>query len=255
MRPAAVVFRPSYLLSCASATKALAFASKALDPCSEGISFKFPIQSIAGFKNLASNDGSVEGKKFYTSASGASGASGPTGASGGGYVPYTSEDFPMDEDGMPPQRSYADSNLDARMRMKAYRREALQQRYASEMEIDRNKYDLDPAKLLQKGDPDTIQGVIKEIITQGYFVTLPEGKEGFLSSRELGCIGGIPLLSKLMKVGQEITCRAVRVGGYGRLVIAIKKDTPVDMPDRPYQGFRQGPGDRDLPSRRWRNNR
>lgn len=235
-----MIFRPSNLLPCASATKTIAFANKAFNPCAEGFSFKDSTQFIPGF-----NDGCVKGKVFFSS----------SGNKGYDYVPYTSEDFPMDEDGMPPQRSYADSNLDARMRMKAYRREAMQNRHPAEMDLDPNRYDLDPEKLLKKGDPDTMQGIIKEIITQGYFVTLPEGREGFLPQRELGCIGGIPLLSKLMKVGQEITCRAVRVGGYGRLVIAIKKDTPVDMPDRPYMGFRQGKGDRELPSRAAQNNR
>lgn len=235
-----MIFRPSYLLSCATATKTISFANKnasyALGPCAEGVSFRCSTQftpaqggskSASGWRGI---DAPLRGKVFYSSTSDRS-----------------QGDYTQDDD-MPPQRTYADVNLDARMRMKAYRREALQQRHAAEMEEDANRYDLDPAKLLKKGDPDTVQAIVKEVIQVGFFVDLPSGKEGFLPARELGTTGGVALLEKLFKVGQEITVRSVRIGGYGRDVVAIKKDTPVDLPGRPYIPPRGPPGE-NLPYR------
>ncbi|KAH7300402.1 hypothetical protein KP509_24G060800 [Ceratopteris richardii] len=102
-------------------------------------------------------------------------------------------------------------NLEAKMRMKQYRREAMLQRRQQELEEEQRTFQLDYTTIYQKGHPGTVQGVIKEIIHLGYIVTLPNGREGLLAASHLGCSGGIPLLERLFKVGQEITIRVIPV--------------------------------------------
>lgn len=123
------------------------------------------------------------------------------------------------------------------MNMKAYRREAMQQRRAYEIEEEEAaKVDLDPEKLLQPGDPDTVQATIYKTIPVGYFLTLPNGKDAYLPARELGTSGGILLLQKIFKPGQVLTVRVVRMGGGGRAIVAIRKDTPVMLHEKPLGG-------------------
>ncbi|KAH7276352.1 hypothetical protein KP509_39G003900 [Ceratopteris richardii] len=102
-------------------------------------------------------------------------------------------------------------NLEAKMRMKQYRREAMMLRRQQELEEEQRTFQLDYTTIYQKGHPGTVQGVIKEIIHLGYIVTLPNGREGLLAASHLGCSGGIPLLERLFKVGQEITIRVIPV--------------------------------------------
>ncbi|MCO5548310.1 hypothetical protein L7F22_001767 [Adiantum nelumboides] len=102
-------------------------------------------------------------------------------------------------------------NLEAKMRMKQYRREAMMQRRQQELEEEQRTFQLDYTSIYQKGHPGTVQAVIKEIIHLGYFVTLPNGREGLLAASHLGCSGGIPLLERLFSVGQEITVRVIPV--------------------------------------------
>lgn len=118
--------------------------------------------------------------------------------------------------------------LEARMRIKAYRREALLQRRSAELEEEAKKIDLDPAKLLKKGDPSTVQAVIKDIIPVGYFLAMPNGKEGFLPSTDFGFSGGVVILQRLFKVGQVLTVRVVRVGSGGREILSMRKELPSE---------------------------
>jgi ribosomal protein S1 len=106
--------------------------------------------------------------------------------------------------------------------MKQYRREAMQQLREKELEEERKNFQLDYSKMYKPGDPGTVQGVIREINSVGYFVTLPNGREGFLSAMHLGCSGGIPLLERLMQVGSEVTVRVIPVyhpGGRDRCYV------------------------------------
>ena len=107
-------------------------------------------------------------------------------------------------------------NLEAKMRMKQYRREASHRQRALEIEEEERNFQLDYSKMYKKGDEGTMQGVVKEINTVGYFMKLPNGREGFLPCSQLECMGGIPLLSRLFKVGDEITVRAEIVGDGGK---------------------------------------
>ena len=113
-------------------------------------------------------------------------------------------------------------NLEAKMRMKQYRREAEQQRRQMELDEEARTFELDYSKMYKKGDPGTVQGIIKGIHNVGYFIDLPNGREGFLAAMHLGCSGGIPLLERLMKVGTEIAIRVIPVphpGGRDRCYV------------------------------------
>ncbi|KAI5072013.1 hypothetical protein GOP47_0012119 [Adiantum capillus-veneris] len=130
----------------------------------------------------------------------------------------------------PMQSSYESStirrrpyNVEAKMRMKAYRREAMQRQYAQEIEDEEKYFQIDHEAMYKKGDPGTVQGIIRDYSTVGYFVTLPNKREGFLACSQLGCSGGIPLLQRLYKVGDEITVRAEIVGDGGRDRLYTKK--------------------------------
>lgn len=96
------------------------------------------------------------------------------------------------------------------------------------MEEEAKKIDLDPAKLLKKGDPSTVQAVIKGIIPVGYFLAMPNGKEGFLPSTDFGFSGGVVILQRLFEVGQVLTVRVVRVGGGGREILSMRKEMPSE---------------------------
>ncbi|KAH7426257.1 hypothetical protein KP509_11G092400 [Ceratopteris richardii] len=102
-------------------------------------------------------------------------------------------------------------NLEAKMRIKQYWREAMRLRRQQELEEEQRTFQLDYTSIYQKGHPGTVQGVIKEIIHLGYIVTLPNGWEGLWAASHLGCSGGIPLLERLFKVGQEINIRVIPV--------------------------------------------
>ncbi|KAH7447512.1 hypothetical protein KP509_01G110000 [Ceratopteris richardii] len=116
-------------------------------------------------------------------------------------------------------------NLEAKMRMKQYRREAMHRQQALAIEEEERNFQLDQSKLYQKGDPGTVQGIVKEIITVGYFMKLPDGREGLLPCMELGCTGGIPLLTRLFKVGDEITVRQQKMYDGGKDKLFAKKDS------------------------------
>ena len=112
--------------------------------------------------------------------------------------------------------------MEAKLRMKQYRREAEEQRRQMELEEEARTFQLDYTKMYKIGDPGTVVGVIKEVNNVGYFVTLPNGREGFLSAMHLGCSGGIPLLERLMKPGTEIALRVIPVphpGGRDRCYV------------------------------------
>lgn len=107
----------------------------------------------------------------------------------------------------------------------------IQQRRAAELEeAERLKIELHPSKLLQKGTPGTVQGIIKDVMPVGYFVTLPTGKEGYLPYTELNCSGGVVLLEKLFKVGQEITVKVIRNTKGGRDICKIKPESDDSLP-------------------------
>lgn len=97
------------------------------------------------------------------------------------------------------------------------------------MEEEARRVDLDPAKCLKKGDPGTVQGIIKDVIPVGYWVTCPNGKDGYLPATDLGITGGVVLLERLMKVGQEITVRVDSIGGGGREILSMKRPECVPV--------------------------
>lgn len=107
---------------------------------------------------------------------------------------------------------------------RAYRREPISQaQVQAEMEEEAKNIDLAPHKLLEKGAPGTQQAIIKDVIPVGYFVTMPSGKEAYLPAQDLGFTGGLAILERLFKVGQEITVRVASIGGGGREILSIKK--------------------------------
>jgi predicted RNA-binding protein with RPS1 domain len=95
----------------------------------------------------------------------------------------------------------------------------------SELDIQEQiaQLDLEPHKLLTKGEPNTMQAVIKDVMPVGYFVSLPTGRDGYLPADDLGFTGGLAVLQRLFKEGQEITVRIVCRGGAGREIVSIKK--------------------------------
>ncbi|KAI5059802.1 hypothetical protein GOP47_0026121 [Adiantum capillus-veneris] len=108
--------------------------------------------------------------------------------------------------------------------VRSYRREPISQaQVQAEMEEEAKNIDLAPHKILNKGDPGTQQTIIKDVIPLGYFVTMPNGKEAYLSAQDLGFTGGLAILERLFKVGQEITVRVASIGGGGREILSIKK--------------------------------
>ncbi|KAH7299321.1 hypothetical protein KP509_24G005400 [Ceratopteris richardii] len=111
-----------------------------------------------------------------------------------------------------------------RLSVRGIRREPISQAQRNaELEEEAKKIDLAPHKLLEKGEPGTMQAVIKDVMPVGYFLTLPTGREGYLPALDLGFTGGIVILERLFKVGQELTVRVVRRGGGGREILSIKK--------------------------------
>ncbi|KAH7404492.1 hypothetical protein KP509_15G028600 [Ceratopteris richardii] len=82
---------------------------------------------------------------------------------------------------------------------------------------------MDPAKMMQPGDPGAMQAVIKEVMPVGYFLNLPTGRIGYLPAQDLGFTGGLAILQRLFKEGQEITIRIVCRGGAGREIVSCKK--------------------------------
>lgn len=108
--------------------------------------------------------------------------------------------------------------------LRSYRREPISQaQVQAEMEEEAKNIDLAPHKLLNKGDPGTQQAIIRDVIPVGYFVTMPSGKEAYLPAQDLGFTGGLAILERLFKVGQEITVRVASIGGGGREILSIKK--------------------------------
>ncbi|KAH7331760.1 hypothetical protein KP509_20G049300 [Ceratopteris richardii] len=95
--------------------------------------------------------------------------------------------------------------------------------YELDLEEQVSQIDMDPNKMLQPGDPNTMQAIIKDVMPVGYFVSLPTGRDGYLPADDLGFTGGLAILRKLFKEGQEITVRIVCRGGAGREIVSVKK--------------------------------
>ncbi|MCO5561568.1 hypothetical protein L7F22_015188 [Adiantum nelumboides] len=111
-----------------------------------------------------------------------------------------------------------------RLSVRGIRREPISQAQRNaELEEEAKRIDLAPHKLLEKGEAGTMQGIIKDVMPVGYFLTLPTGREGYLPALDLGFTGGIVILERLFKVGQELTVRVVRRGGGGREILSMKK--------------------------------
>mgnify|MGYP000081824567 FL=1 len=77
--------------------------------------------------------------------------------------------------------------------------------------------------MMQPTDPNALKAVIKEVMPVGYFVDLPTGRVGYLPAQDLGFSGGLAVLQRLFKEGQEIYVRIVCRGGAGREIISCKK--------------------------------
>jgi hypothetical protein len=123
-----------------------------------------------------------------------------------------------------PPSSVADRMSAMTMTRRWLRREPISQaQVQAEMEEEARNVDLAPHKLLQKGDPGTVQAVIRDTLPVGYWVTMPSGKEAYLPAQDLGFTGGLAILERLFKVGQEITVRVASIGGGGREILSIKK--------------------------------
>ncbi|KAI5080158.1 hypothetical protein GOP47_0005637 [Adiantum capillus-veneris] len=56
-----------------------------------------------------------------------------------------------------------------------------------------------------------------------YFISLPTGRDGYLPVNDLVFSGGLAILCKLFKEGQEITVRIVCCDGAGREIVSMKK--------------------------------
>ena len=95
-------------------------------------------------------------------------------------------------------------NLEAKMRMKAYRRQAMLLQRQKEMDEELRTFELNPDDCYKKGDPDTVDGIVSDITSIGVIVDLPNGRQGLLPASQLGCMGGEDLLNKLFKIGQEL---------------------------------------------------
>ncbi|KAI5056596.1 hypothetical protein GOP47_0028414 [Adiantum capillus-veneris] len=104
-----------------------------------------------------------------------------------------------------------------------YRREPRPSVSELDLEEEVSRIDMDPAKMMQPADPGAMQAVIKEVMPVGYFCTLPSGRIGYLPAQDLGFTGGLAILQRLFKEGQEITVRIVCRGGAGREIISCKK--------------------------------
>ncbi|KAI5056244.1 hypothetical protein GOP47_0028062 [Adiantum capillus-veneris] len=106
---------------------------------------------------------------------------------------------------------------------RSYRREPIPNISELDLEEEVSRIDMDPKKMMQEGDPLAIKAVIKDVMPVGYFVSLPSGRDGYLPADDLGFTGGLAILQRLFKEGQEIYVRIVCRGGAGREIVSIKK--------------------------------
>ncbi|KAH7372391.1 hypothetical protein KP509_17G001400 [Ceratopteris richardii] len=107
--------------------------------------------------------------------------------------------------------------------VRGYRRQPIPNVSELDLEEEVAKIDMDPKKMMQPDDPGAIQAVIKDVMPVGYFVSLPSGRDGYLPADDLGFTGGLAVLQRLFKEGQQITVRIVCRGGAGREIVSIKK--------------------------------
>ncbi|MCO5583407.1 hypothetical protein L7F22_037318 [Adiantum nelumboides] len=107
--------------------------------------------------------------------------------------------------------------------LRSYRREPIPNISELDLEEEVSRIDMDPKKMMQEGDPLAIKAVIKDVMPVGYFVSLPSGRDGYLPADDLGFTGGLAILQRLFKEGQEIYVRIVCRGGAGREIVSIKK--------------------------------
>ncbi|KAH7404489.1 hypothetical protein KP509_15G028500 [Ceratopteris richardii] len=120
---------------------------------------------------------------------------------------------------IPTSRLRVSATYDSRPR-RNYKRSSMSE---SDLEKEVSRIDMDPAKMMQPGDPGAMQAVIKEVMPVGYFLNLPTGRIGYLPAQHLGFAGGFAILQRLFKEGQEITIRIVCRGGAGREIVSCKK--------------------------------
>ncbi|KAI5061741.1 hypothetical protein GOP47_0024246 [Adiantum capillus-veneris] len=95
--------------------------------------------------------------------------------------------------------------------------------YELDLEEQVSQIDMDPNKMLQSGDPNYMQAIIKYVMPVGYFISLPTGRDGYLPADDLGFTSGLAFLHKLFKEGQEITVLIVCRDGAGRKIVSVKK--------------------------------
>ncbi|KAH7301410.1 hypothetical protein KP509_23G025000 [Ceratopteris richardii] len=107
--------------------------------------------------------------------------------------------------------------------VRGYRRQPIPNVSELDLEEEVAKIDMDPKKMMQLDDPGAIQAVIKDVMPVGYFVSLPSRRDGYLPADDLGFTGGLAVLQRLFKEGQQITVRIVCRGGAGREIVSIKK--------------------------------
>lgn len=106
---------------------------------------------------------------------------------------------------------------------RSYRRDPIPNISGLDLEEDVSHIDMDPKKMMAPGDPGAIYAVIKNVMPVGYLVSLPSDRDGYLPADDLGFIGGLAILQRLFKEGQEIIVCIVCCGGAGREIISIKK--------------------------------
>ena len=82
---------------------------------------------------------------------------------------------------------------------------------------------MDLKNLLKKADPNSMQDIIKDVMPVGYILSLPTGRDAYLPADDFGFTGGLSILQRLFKEGQEITVRIVCRGGAGREIVSCKK--------------------------------
>lgn len=139
-----------------------------------------------------------------------------------------------DDDGQtfrPRPRSY-----EQRMRSGPYGRDPYSKREAYGIPSDADiaetiaRLDLAPERMLQPGDPGTYQVRIRDVMPVGYFVDMPNGREGYLPASDFGFTGGLFVLRKMFQVGHEVTVRITERGGGGREILSMHKPDPNAPP-------------------------
>ncbi|KAI5072096.1 hypothetical protein GOP47_0012202 [Adiantum capillus-veneris] len=109
--------------------------------------------------------------------------------------------------------------------------------YYDDIEVD-----MDPEKMLKPKDTNTFQATIQKVMPEGYWVTMPSGREAFFPAQDLGFLGGMEKLQQLFQHGQDVIVRVVTRDSSGQEVLSHKKPNPnkLDPPPKPLRKAFEG---------------